>query len=200
MLLRGHGGSVTAAQREALEQAAQSCDRLNELLAGMSDLARLAGGRLALAAQVVEVGALLADAASTSKAPAPHAIKWSVRPPRLPCAVTGDRRHLARALRALAIAVTRGDNPPAVVATGARVGDEVVITLSGTPRGIDPSAVEPLETLDDLIGGLGLELPLARAVVEAAGGRLGVPAGTNPAGKAAVLVLPVVPPERTAQS
>jgi signal transduction histidine kinase len=199
MLLSGHGGTLGAAQREALEQASHSCDRLAELLAGVSEVAQLGSGRLALATNQVDLGDLL-DAASMTYAPAAGATtRLAVALPRQACTVTGDRLRLSRALAALAALVARNCGDDAnVVAAGSRIGAQAVITISSATNHVVPEAVGELMPLDELGGGLGLAVPLARMVIEASGGRLGVPANAAGATTAAVVILPAMVPGQPA--
>jgi signal transduction histidine kinase len=191
MMLRGHGGTLTDVQRDALEQVAQSCDRLIGFLAGMSEIARLADGRLELAADRVGLADLLADASATYT-PAPLTLsRLTVTAPATPCWVVGDRPRLSRAVGALAALVARSEGDDStVVATGGRVGDDVVITISPASSRLDPASVGPLEPIDELAGGHGVALPLTRMAIEAAGGRFGFLAGPSGKARAVVILLP----------
>jgi two-component system sensor histidine kinase KdpD len=192
MMLRGHGGVLNDVQRDALEQVAQSCDRLVGFLADMSEVARLADGRLESAVDRVDIGDLLADAAANYE-PTPGTIsRMAAVPPASPCPVSGDRSRLSRAVRVLAALIARNEGDgTSVVATGRRVEDEVVIAISPARHRLDPAEVGPLESLDDLTGGHGVAIPLARMAIETVGGRVGVPTGPTGRANAAVIVLPL---------
>ena len=196
MLLRGHGGTLTATQREALQQAEQSCDRFVELLAGMSDFARLHGGRATLASDRVDLSVLLSEAAASVAARARPVV--SVGGPAAadrgrPWWRIGPR--LARAIAAIAAMIARADDVETVVAAGELVGDRVVITLSSAPERVTPATLEHLGPFNEFTGGLGLSLPLARFVVESAGGQLHALVTPGASGHRAAIVLPASSPD-----
>lgn len=194
MLLHGHGGSLTDVQRDALDQVQRSCDRMVELLAVTSDLARLEGGRADLASDRMDLGDLLNEAAAAVVAASRLGFRLAVTVPRHPCVVTADRVRLARAVAALATLVARAEDAETVYAAGERVGGDAVITVSTDSRPVSPAVLRQLGPLDDLTGGLGLAIPLARFVVESAGGRLAALASLASTAHGAVIVLPVTRP------
>lgn len=195
MLLRGHGGTLTTAQREALLQAEQSCERVVDLLAEMSDLSRLNGGRAALASDRVDVAMLLSDAAAAVRPEPGLTFRLALMPPQAPCPVVVDRARRARAIAALAAMVARADEVDTVVATGERIGDRAVITVSSAPDRVTAGTLDRLGQFDDLAGGLGLSLPLARLVVESAGGQVHTLSAAGTSERCAAIVLPVAAPE-----
>ena len=189
MLLRGHGGTLSDVQRSALESAAQSCDRVTDLLAGMSELARLESGRLELARDTFDAGDLLAALPAELYALVPDA-RVSVAPPRTPCVVCADRTRLARAVAALAGVLARSSNE-ALVAAAASGDGRVVITLSPATRRVAPDGVGDLLPIDEFVGGLGLAVPVASFVIARAGGRMGHPLASDEPTQAVAIVLPL---------
>jgi signal transduction histidine kinase len=191
MLLEGHGGTLTAAQRHALEQAEASSTRLTALLAELGDIGRLETGRLALDPVPLDVADLLLDAARAYTVPAGSSARCVVAPAVPALRVAGDRARLAHAIAALAVAVARS-RPSArdiVLGAVARTHD-VALTVADADLDVQTEDLDQLVPLDECVGGLGLSLPLARRVVAASGGRVGVPADERHRDGAAAVVLP----------
>lgn len=188
MLLKGLGGALTDQQRDALLNADQSCERIAEILAQMSELARLESGRLALVRQRTDAGDVLRLAetayAATRRGFAPcRALPTESRLP-----VHVDRVRLVNGLVGLAVMVSKHTDAPAVELRADACEGYVVITVSNADAPSMPCAALPVQPLDEFMGGVGVTLPLARLVVEDAGGQLGTPAGAT-AGHAAAVVL-----------
>jgi signal transduction histidine kinase len=176
MLLQGHGGDLSEVQRQALTSADQSCTRLVELMAEMSDLARFERGALELSRDRVTVVDLLGALARDYVPPAGYGGQCVVTPVAAGLAVTVDRARATRALAALTTLVIREATPPATVAVSARrVGHEVMLLVSDGAIVPELDGAGSLQPMDELKGGLGLSIPLAVHVFGAAGGRVGVP-------------------------
>jgi signal transduction histidine kinase len=175
MVLGGYGGDLTDAQRHVLAQADGSTARMTEILSDLSDIGRLEGGRLPLTPMPVQVFGLLSDACSRFVAPPGFSGACRLGPSMAPATLTVDRRRVARALAALATLVARRRPSARAVVLDVIVRDsDVVVTIADDAASPTGAGLEPLGTLPEFEGGLGVSVPLARRVVEACGGRVGV--------------------------
>jgi signal transduction histidine kinase len=178
MLLQGRADALTPAQRTLLEAADRSSTRVVELLAQMSELARLESGATPLAPQETDLAGLLEPLETIGALP-------PVRP-------RADAARLKQALAALARLPADGGAAVAADVRGGMlwlsVGAREEVARTGVPG---PDAVV---AFDHLRGGHGLSLVLARAVIEAHGGDLAAVAGTPPGREIAVVQLPLAGP------
>jgi signal transduction histidine kinase len=186
MLLAEHGGPLTDRQRRMLTEAEHSSQRMNRIIAEMSELSNLQAGTLALASQRLALAALLRDAvdgigpveAAAGDMDASSGI--DIRTPADEITIVGDPARLRAAFSAVlrAMARERRDETPLVVDARVepvgdtrlavvRLGTEANLALLGGPRG----------EFDRWRGGLGLTLPIAQIVIEATGGQIWSPAG-----------------------
>jgi signal transduction histidine kinase len=189
MLLKGYGGALTEQQREALLNADQSCERLAEILAEMSEFGRLTGGRLALVSHRVEVADILRQVETAFAATRQGFTRCVAMPTEGPLHVRVDRVRLVNGLVSLATLVGRHIDSPTVELRAAACDGQVVITVSNADTPALPASALPLQPLDDTVSGIGVSLPLVRLVVEDAGGQLGTPAGASQ-GRAAAVAFP----------
>lgn len=193
MVLGGHGGPLSDAQRGALAAADQSNAKAIELLAELSELARLETGRMALSTGRVTIEDLLADAVARFSPPLGSPVRCFAPGPVPPVTIDGDRTRLARALAVLAAASSRNrpQAPAIVLSAHVRAGHVALLAAAATievPAGA--ADTDDLGPLPETEGGLGVGLPLARVVVHLSGGRIGVPRGGDARGEFAV-VLPL---------
>jgi signal transduction histidine kinase len=194
MLLKGMGGSLTEQQRDALLNADQSCERIAELLAEMSELARLESGRLSLVRQRTDAGDVLRLAETAYAATRRGFATCRAIPASSQFPVQVDRVRLVNGVVGLAVMVGKHTDSPTVELRAGSCDGSVVITVSNADAPSIPRSALPLQPLDEYMGGVGVTLPLARLVIEGAGGQLGTPAGAAP-GHAAAVVLPLATDE-----
>jgi signal transduction histidine kinase len=191
MLHEGHGGTLTAAQRHALEQAEASTTRLTALLAELSDIGRLETGRLAMNPAPLDVTDLFFDAAGAYTVPAGSSARCVVADALPTIRVTADRARLARAIAALAVQVARARPSARAIVLGAVArAQDVVLTVADADVAVRAQDLDRLMPVDEFVAGLGMSLPLARRVVAASGGTVGVPADERYRDGAAAVVLP----------
>lgn len=189
MLLDGYGGTLSDAQRQALEQTDGSGTRLADILADLSAIGRLESGRLPLSPAPVTLDDLLAEAVTHFAAPPGATVRCLASGGVPGVGLLVDRARVARGLGALAAHLARKTpHAPVVLLRGAQRGHSVVVTVANPSVELTDADLDPLGALDESVGGLGVSVPLARRVIEAAGGRVGVPAnGTITAAIAVVL-------------
>jgi len=185
MLLQGRAGELAGPQRALLETADRSNDRLAELVAQMSDLARLEDGTAPLALSVGDLAAVLASPGEPTALPTPVA-------PFPPVKLSLDASRVRRAFAALAALHRRKGASDPVMAARAGAGSIwlAVGAADAAAEGLAAPA-DGLEPFDDLQGGLGLELALARAVVEGHGGAIFTRSGAAPQHEVTVIRLPL---------
>lgn len=165
-------------ERPSLELAERETDRLVRLVNQLLDFARWRGGRLELTRRSVDVGAVARDAIGVSEARASYrniALGLDV-PSTLP-QLTADADRIQRVILNLldnAIKFT-GPGGRVVLAVAPRES-EIQVSVADTGRGMTDEerkrAFEPYYRGEG--GGAGLGLAIARAVVEAHGGRMGL--------------------------
>lgn len=216
MLLGERGGVLAPEQRRLVEAADRSAARIVDVLAELSDLARLDAGLAQFARGPADLGELLHETVQHI-APTARRVFIDIEGFDAPTPILVDADRLRRALRAVVDAVVR-ETPDGerVSVRGLRV--DAAPLLAGWPsplrqadRAADGSAggfvaVDVIEArfdpilvgaseprlawLDETRGGLGLALPIARRLFDAEGGALWSPANRDQASGFA-FVLPV---------
>ena len=164
--------------RPSLEIAERETDRLILLVNQLLDFSRWQGGQLVLDLQPVDVGAIARDAVALNLERARHrnVILSAGIPSSLPL-VSADRDRLQRVILNLL------DNGLKFTPSGGRVTlavvqreDEIEVSVQDTGRGMsDQERASAFEAYyRGQGGGAGLGLTIARAVVAAHGGRMGI--------------------------
>jgi signal transduction histidine kinase len=189
MLLKDRVGALSDDQRRLVEEADKSCGRISALLAEMSDLAHLELGDVPLAQQTVDLAAVLRDVVENA-ATGPDFATVTVTEIAGPVELSGDPARLRAAIAAILRCVQR-ELPTSSIAVRLEAQSGSVVVAIGSPENVPSLAraesAEP--AFDELRGGMGLALPLARRVIERHGGRLAVLPDNPRAGAAVVLPL-----------
>ena len=177
MLAQEQLGPLSDRQRKVVEEAQRSCARLTGLLQEMSDLANLIGHDAPAARDDVEIGALLDDVAGRIEEGRDRQIAVVRRGPNAPLVVRADRKRLTSALTAIVTAVVREQSEAGRVAVDAAAeqldGQRVAALTVGREDAAEQSNTGgPDARFNEFRGGLGLSLPIARRVIEQAGGRI----------------------------
>jgi signal transduction histidine kinase/HAMP domain-containing protein len=179
------GAPLSAQQRDFLETVARNGMQLLELINELLDLQRIAAGRMELKQEVVELAALLAEAAGSVQAQVQkHGHALVVSPPPQDLRVYADRGRVRQILLNLlsnAIKFTPDGGRITLVAEALDDAD-AEITVSDTGIGIAPGDQSKLfKEFSQLDGsssrkyeGTGLGLALSRRLVELQGGEIGV--------------------------
>lgn len=176
LLLDGRLGPLTDAQRSLLRPADSSSRRLIALLDDLSELGRLYRGEAAFGRTRASIAAVAARAAAAFVPMAEASVRVEARV-EPDAHVFADAGRLERAVTALCHASARGlgVSGTVVIARG-ESSDERTVQLVVEP-GLGPGVVERLGRVDDPVDafeGVGIELPIARAVLAAEGGSLRV--------------------------
>lgn len=165
--------------REILEGGRHLLDVINEVM----DIARVETGALARAREPVSLRAALEDVLQQAGPAA--AARQVALPSRLPASCDVDVLASGRKLRQVighlvSNAIRHGGSPGEVAIDCVVDGDVVRVSVSDRGPGIPEEALEAAFTPFVRLGtgeqadGAGLGLPLARALIQAMGGRLGV--------------------------
>jgi signal transduction histidine kinase len=188
MLLKDRAGPLSPEQRRLLEEADKSCGRISALIAEMSDLAHLELGDAPFQQQPVDVAAIVREAAEGA-ATGPDIATVRLIDAGEAGQVSGDASRLRAAFAALVRCVQRELPTASSIVVQRSARPDAAIVAVGEEGAIAAllDAAEGGPTFDELRGGMGLSLPLARRVIERHGGRLLVLAARPKAGVAVVL-------------
>jgi signal transduction histidine kinase len=189
MLMKDRVGPLSDDQRRLVEEAEKSCGRISALLAEMSDLAHLELGDVPLAHETVDLAALLRQVVESAPA-GPDLATVTLSAGAGPVEVSGDAGRLRAALAAILRCVQR-ELPTASIEVRLQSQSESTIVAIGAPEHVAAlaSVNDGGPAFDELRGGMGMALPLARRVIDRHGGRI-VALPDNPRAGAAV-VLPL---------
>jgi signal transduction histidine kinase len=170
-------------ERPPLEMVERETDRLIRLVNQLLDFSRWRGGRLELSRRPLDLGAVASAAVALSEGRACHrgvALSADI-PPSLP-EVVADPDRLQRVILNLldnAIKFTPGGGRVALAV--AQRDEEIEVSVRDTGRGMSEEeqerAFEPYYRGEG--GGAGLGLTIARAIVEAHGGRMGIESSSD---------------------
>jgi PAS domain S-box-containing protein len=178
-------GPLTEEQRDAVRHIMEASGHLLELIEGVLDIARVETIGRSVSAGTVALGPVLQESLDRVRA---MATERDVALPAVPDGANGlrvvaDARRLAQVFRSLlsnAVKFNRSGGRVEVAASAAADG-RVRVEVRDTGAGMAPEVASriftPFERGDAEqrgIGGLGIRLALARALVEAMGGRIGV--------------------------
>lgn len=181
LLLRGVDGDLDAEQREMVETIASAGNDLLHQIDAILDMARIEARRIELQAEPVPLAPLISRAVQRARARASEHINYSIETaPGLPTAFV-DPRHMVQALENLLLFAGKR-LPAGTIAIKLRAGDP------DSPLGLQLHITTPVKpaTLQQLDlarrgfhrlpghRGLGLELPIADALLRIEGSRLDV--------------------------
>jgi signal transduction histidine kinase len=188
MMQSGVGGTVSDAQRKMINEAEKGCGRLVELIGELSDIGKLDAELLPLAEERFDLFQLIGDVASDMHEAEDREVKLLLRGATQGAPVIGDRGRLNKAFSVLFRAVLREQPAAATVVADRRIegnGDAArAVILIARQECVQQTYDAQKSPLDELRGGLGLGLPLARRVIERHRGQVWSPAADGGDGAA----------------
>ncbi len=185
MLQSDQDPPMSERQLRMIDQAAKSCERLVALIAELSEIGKLDGGLIAIAQQPVDLFTLIEEAGAGVPASDDRDVRLTLSGPSSGAPITGDAGRLRATFDAVFRAILREKPGPVVVVAErrreTRDGREFAVVIVADEGHVQEVRDSVPGTFDDLRGGLGLVLPLARRVIERHGGDIWSPAATAPA-------------------
>jgi len=180
MLMNEQLGPLSDRQRQVLAEVEQQCKRLSNLLYEMSALADLADpdkSQLPHVQDEIAISALLEEVTRGFEGGENGPVVVAPATNAHPLTVRGDRKGLTSALAALVRAVVREQGGAARVSVAAglrqhngRLVAAIAIGREGAIGMLHDGG--PDARFNEYPGGIGLGLPIARRVIEQAGGRI----------------------------
>jgi signal transduction histidine kinase len=190
MLLNDKTAPLSDHQRKMIGEAEKSCERLVALIAEMSEVSKLDAGSIKLGHDPLDLFTMVEEVAKTVHEAEDRKVRLDVRGTPDGATMTGDGPRLRQALSAVFRAILREQAGPCTVVVDRRLDDRsaggsaiIVVAEEGAVQSAYASAPA---AFDDMRGGLGLALPLARRVIEGHLGRLSSPAGAVERGAAII--------------
>lgn len=170
-------------QRRMIEEAEKSCARMVAIIAELSDVGKLDSGVVKLAQQPVDLFALIEKVAELVHEASDRDVRLKLIGPSEGATITGDRTRLSTAFDAIFRAVLREKPGPSVVVAERRIdrrdGEPMATLIVADDGSVQEAYEREPGAFNDIRGGLGLALPLARRVIEGHGGRVWSPANTS---------------------
>ena len=201
MLQSGVAGALSDPQRKMITEAEKSCARMVALIGELSDIGKLDGGTMTLNEGPVDLFQLISEVASDMHEPADREVHLEVRGAAAGALVTGDRLRLAGAFSVFFRAILREQPSATTVVTEKRLerksdGFRATIVVAREDS-VQQTYDADRAPFDELRGGLGLGLPLARRLIERYKGQVWTPAAGDRDRQGLVVSIPVKTSDRS---
>jgi signal transduction histidine kinase len=170
---------LTERQRKMVDEAAKSCARLVALVSELSELGRLDSNSAPVKDETFDLFAELDDVAGNVHEGEDREVKLQLSGRSAGARITADRLRLNAAFQAYFRALLR-EQPTAVTMVGDRRlvqetdRTSAVVTIARQDD-VQRAYAATAQPFDDHRGGVGLSLPIARRIIERAGGRVWAP-------------------------
>ena len=179
MLQKDDDPPMSERQRRMIDEAEKSCARLVAIVAELSDVGKLDSGLVKLAQQPIELFALIEKVAELVHEAEERDVHLQLNGLSDGAPLTGDDTRLRAAFTAIFRAILREKAGPATVVADRRIettgGERRAVVVVADAASVQEAYDREPGPFDDKRGGLGLALPLARRVIEGAGGRIWSP-------------------------
>ena len=179
MLQKDNDPALSDRQRTLVDHAARSCTRLVELLAELSEVGKLDNDTAAVHTESFDLFADLNEVAAGVEEGRDRNVSLELSGLSSGALLTGDRQRLTTAFGALFRTLLREQGVPVVVRADRQLvrsgGTTAAVLVIAPAADVQRALGRPQGPFDERRGGMGLSLPIARRVIERAGGRLWAP-------------------------
>ncbi|MCC7415746.1 MAG: HAMP domain-containing histidine kinase [Acidobacteria bacterium] len=183
MLLRDTESTLPARQRRMLEEAEKSCARIGALVAELSDVGRIDAGLVPLAHERFDLFALLEDVAGKMHEASDREVRFELDGPPSGAPMSGDPARIRESFQSIFRAILREQPSACTVVASRRIalvaGVRAAVVVAAEASSVQAAYAAAPGPFDEMRGGLGLALPIARRVIEAHGGSLAAPAASG---------------------
>lgn len=190
MLQRDVDPPLNARHRKLVDEAERSCARIVALIAEMSEVSKLDSGSVAVLEEKFDLFEALAKVAADADEASDRDVTLAIGGPAAGAPMKGDLFRLRAAFATIFRAVLREQPSSCTVLAERRLegsGDRAMaLTIVAESGAVQQAFEAPPAPFDEKRGGLGLQLPIARRILERHGGRIWSPAAPGPT--AAILV------------
>jgi PAS domain S-box-containing protein len=196
-LMSLRGGGALQKERDVIRR---QVDHLSRLIDDLLDVSRITRGKVQLARQVIEIGAVLGKAIEMASPLLEKRMQpLEIDVPRAGLAVDADPTRLAQVFQNLLTNAAKYSEPRTPIALRAR-GDAARVIVEVRDRGIGIAAdvlprlfelfVQGARSLDRAQGGLGIGLTVARSLCELHGGTIEAASAGPGRGSTFTVILP----------
>ena len=208
-LMALRGGDALRKERDVVRR---QVDHLSRLIDDLLDVSRITRGKIQLARQVMEIGAVLGKAIEMASPLLERRMQpLAIDVPREGLAVDADPSRLAQVFQNLLTNAAKYSEPRTEIAVRARgEGERVIVEVMDQGIGIAEAVLPSLfdlfvqgeRTIDRSQGGLGIGLTIARSLCELHGGTIEAASGGPGRGSTFTVSLPraarvaAAPPDR----
>ena len=179
MVLRDAEAPLTDRQRKMLEEAEKSCARVAALVAELSDVGKIDAGLVAFSKKELDIFELVQEVAGNMHEARDREVFFEARGEAAGAPVVGDATRLRAAFQSIFKAILREQPSACTVVALRRIetvnGVRSAVITAAEEGTIQRASIAESGPFDEKRGGLGLELPIARRVLEGHGGHLLAP-------------------------
>jgi len=179
MLQKDNDPALSERHRTLVDHAARSCARLVELIAELSEVGKLDNNTAAVHVESFDLFADLNEVAANVVEGRDRNVSLELSGLASGALLTGDRQRLTTAFGALFRTLLREQGLPVVVRVERQLvrsgGKNSAMLVIAPAADLQRAVGRPQVPFDERRGGMGLSLPIARRVIERAGGRLWAP-------------------------
>jgi signal transduction histidine kinase len=193
MVLGHFGQTLSDEQRKLLQEAEKSCGRLSSLVAEMAELAAAESDDPGLPTEPMPLFEMLEELAANMHEDVRKDVRLRFHGTQITAKVRANPGQLRSALASLLFSVLREHVEPAEIDVRCSTGTDLpggrpaAYVVVGAKPGDETDGESGWAPFQEWRGGLGFRLPVARATIERAGGRLWSP--ENSGGRGAVRIM-----------